>query len=180
MTKKIKLIAVIILAVLVVAICGGLIAHFASKDKTDYPVADETQQYELSGKVYDDSGNQMLSSMVYSMPRSMTISELQEETVSRIVISATVSPENATDGTVEWSILFDDGYDTDGYLSLTPAYYGANTAVLTCYQPFEHTAIITATSNYDSTKTANCYVDYLYEFNPIDLSVSWDNIVFNQ
>lgn len=181
MTKsKIKTIIIAVALVLVVALAAGLIVHFTTKSKADKPVADETQQYELSGKVYDDSGNEMLSTMVYSMPRAMTISELQDETVSRITISATVSPENATDGTVEWSIKFDDGYDTDEYLTLEPTYYGANTAILTCYKPFDYTAIITATSNYDSTKTATCYVDYLYEFNPIDLSVSWNNIVFNK
>lgn len=181
MTKsKIKTIIIAVALVLFVALAAGLIVHFVGKNKTDKPVSEETQKHELSGKVYDDSGNEMLSTMVYSMPRAMTISELQEETVSRITISATVSPENATDGSVEWSIKFDDDTDTDEYLTLEPTYYGANTAILTCYKPFDYTAIITATSNYDSTKTATCCVDYLYEFNPIDLSVSWDNIVFNQ
>ncbi len=180
MTKKIKLIAVIILAVLVIAICGGLIAHFVGKDTSDNPIVDETQKYELSGKVYDDSGNEMLSTMVYSMPRAMTFSELQEETVSQITVTATVSPENAIDNTVTWSIEFEGGFDTDDYLTLEPAYYGANTVVLTCYQPFDNTAILTATSNFDETKKATCYVDYLCPFDPIDLSVMWDDIVFNE
>ena len=180
MTKKIKVILIAVASVLVIALCAGLIVHF-TKGKTDKPEAEKpAEEYELSGKVYDDGGNQMLSQMVYAMPTAMTISELQNETISRITISATVSPENATDDTVEWSIKFDDDTDTDGYLSLVPAYYGANTAVLTCYQPFDHTAIITVTSNYDATKTATCYVDYLYEFDPIDLNVTWNDIVFNK
>lgn len=177
--NKIKTILIAVALVLVVALAAGLIAHFVGKGKTDKPVTGDTTQYELSGKVYDESGNEMLTSMVYSMPRAMTFSELQDETVSRITISATVSPENATDDTIEWSIKFDDDTDTDEYLTLEPTYYGANTAVLTCYEPFDYTAIITATSNYDSTKSATCYVDYLYEFEPIDLHITWDNIVFN-
>ncbi|MDE6867642.1 MAG: hypothetical protein K2J83_00655 [Clostridia bacterium] len=181
MTKnKIKVIVIAVALVLIIAISAGLIVQLTKKDSKDNSATDGTQQYELSGKVYDDSGNEMLSSMVYSMPRAMTISELQNETVSRITISATVSPENATDGTVKWSIMFDDGFDTEGYLTLEPAYYGANTAVLTCYKPFDYTAIITATSNYDATKTATCYVDYLYTFEPIDLDIYWNDIVFNQ
>lgn len=180
MTKTIKAILIAVASVLVISLCAGLIVHFI-KSKADKPTVNTpTGEYELSGKVYDDSGNEMATGMVYSMPRAMTISELESETVSRITITATVSPENATDGTVEWSIKFDDDTDTDGYLSLEPAYYGANTAVLTCYQPFDYRAIITATSNYDATKTATCYVDYLYEFNPIDLHVTWNDIVFNK
>lgn len=181
MTKsKIRTIIIAVALVLVIALAAGLSVHFTTNGNADKPIADDSQQYELSGKVYDDGGNEMLSSMVYSMPKAMTISELQDETVSRTTISATVSPENATDGTVEWSIRFDDDTETDEYLTLEPAYYGANTAVLTCYKPFDYTAIITATSNYDATKTATCYVDYLYEFNPIDLSVTWNDIVFNK
>lgn len=177
--NKIKTIILAVVLVLIVALAAGLIVHFAGNGTADKPAADNTKQYELSGKVYDEGGNEMLANKVYSMPRAMTISELQDETVSRITISATVSPENATDGTVEWSIKFDDGYDTDEYLTLEPTYYGANTVILTCYKPFDYTAIITATSNYDATKTATCSVDYLYQFNPIDLSVTWNNIVFN-
>lgn len=180
MTKNIKTILIIIAAALIFVIMGGLIIYFVRTDKGGETNNGDTQNYEISGKVYDDSGNEMLSNMVYSMPRSMTISDLQDETVSRITISATVSPENATDGTVDWSIKFDDDTDTDGYLSLEPAYNGANTVVVTCYQPFDYTAIITATSNYDATKTATCYVDYLYEFEPIDLSMTYSDVVFNK
>ena len=181
MTKnKIKTIIIAVALVLIVALAAGLIAHFATKDNTDKPVINDKPQYELSGKVYDDNGYEMLASKVYSMPRAMTISELQNDTVSQVTLTATVSPENATDGTVTWSILFDDGFETGEYLTLEPTYYGSNTAVLTCFKGFDYTAIITATSNYDATKTATCYVDYLYQFDPIDLNVNWNDIVFNK
>lgn len=180
MTKhKIRTIIIAVMCVLVVTLAAGLIAHFVGKNTTDEPVTSDTPQYELCGKVYDERGNEMLSNSVYSMPRAMTISELKADTVSRTNISATVSPENATDGTVSWSIIFEDDTETDEFLTLEPI-DGTNTAVLTCYQPFNYTAIITVTSNYDATKTANCYVDYLYEFDPIDLEICWDDIVFNQ
>ncbi|MCM1532391.1 MAG: hypothetical protein NC114_08990 [Ruminococcus flavefaciens] len=180
MTKKIKTIIIAVSLVLIVALAAGLIARFATKDKADKPILNDIPQYELSGKVYDDTGNEMLASRVYSMPRAMTFSELEDDTVSQVTITATVSPENATDGTIEWSIKFDDDSDTDYYLTLTPTYYGSNTAVLTCLHPFDYKAIITATSNYDATKTATCNVDYLYQFDPIDLKISWNNIVFNE
>lgn len=174
----IKTIIIAIMAIMVIALCVGLIVHFIN-GKTDNPDTNDLPQYELGGKVYDVNGNEMLSEMVYAMPTAMTISELQDEAVARITVTASVSPENATDNTVKWSIKFDDNTDTDDYLAIEPAYYGANTAVLTCYQPFDYTAIITATSNYDVNKTATCYVDYLYEFDPIDLSMNWSDIIFN-
>ena len=121
MTKsKIKTLIMVVALVLVVALAAGLIVHFIGKDSTDKSVTDETSRYDLSGKVYDDNGNEMLSGGVYSMPRAMTISELEVDTVSQITISATVLPENATDSTVEWSIKFDNGSATDEYLTLDP------------------------------------------------------------
>lgn len=176
--KKIYYIVLVIACVLVVGLVAGLIAQGVSGKKK--PEINEKEPAVISGKVYDDSGYEMLASKVYSMPRAMTISELQDNTVSQVTLTATVTPENATDSTVEWSIIFDDNTETTEYLTLEPTYYGSNTAVLTCLQPFDYTAIITVTSNYDSTKTAKCYVDYLYQFNPIDLDVQWDNIVFNK
>lgn len=178
MTRKIKAILITVALVLGITLCAGLIVHFTRG--TDKPTGEKPDEaYELGGKVFDDIGNEMRSEMVYAMPTAMTISELQDETIARATVTATVSPENATDDTIVWSIKFADNTDTDDYLTLEPAYYGANTAVLTCYQPFDSTAIITATSNYDATKTATCYVEYLFEFNPIDLSISWSEIVFN-
>lgn len=101
MTKTIKAILIAVASVLVISLCAGLIVHF-TKGKTDKPEAEKpAEEYELSGKVYDDGGNVMLSQMVYAMPTAMTISEVQTETISRTTISATVSPENATDDTVE-------------------------------------------------------------------------------
>ncbi len=180
MAIKIKAILIAVLLVLIAALAAGLIVHF-TKDGTDKPTGDKPdEQYELSGTVYDENGSVMRSEMVYAMPTAMTISELQDETVARITVTAKVSPENATDDRVEWSIKFDDNTETDDYLSLVPTYYGSNTAILTCYAPFDYTAIITVTSSYDTTKKATCYVDYLYEFNPIDLSINWSEIVFNQ
>lgn len=175
MSKNIKSILIVIAAALIFVIAGGLIIYFARTDK-----GDETQKYEISGKVYDDSGNEMLSTMVYVMPNAMTISDLQNETISHITISATVSPEDAIDRTVTWSIVFEDGFETDGYLTIEPTYNGSNTAVLTCYKPFAKRAIITATSNFDETKKATCYVDYLSSFDPMNLSVMWDDIAFNE
>lgn len=181
MTKsKIKIIIISVALVLVVALCIGLIVHLTKKDAPDNSVADDKTAVELSGKVYDENGDEMLSTMVYSMPRAMTISALQDNTVSQVTLTATVLPENATDNTVEWSIEFDDGTDTDYYLTLEPTFYGSTTAVLTCYAPFDYTAIITVTSNYDSTKKDECYVDYLYEFDPIDLSMNWSDVVFKK
>jgi len=63
--SKINTIIIAVALVLVIALAAGLIAHFVGKGKADKPATDDMQQYELSGKVYDDSGNEMLSSMVY-------------------------------------------------------------------------------------------------------------------
>ena len=181
MTKnKIKAIIIGVALVLVIALSIGLIVQLTKKDTPGDSVADDKQAVTLSGKVYDDNGDEMISTMIYSMPSVMTIAEVQNNTVSQVTLTATVLPENATDGTVTWSIEFDDGCDTDEYLSLEPTYYGSTTAVLTCYGAFDHVAVITVTSNYDETKKDECYVYYLYEFNSSNIWVDWSDIVFKQ
>ena len=181
MTKsKIKIIVISVALVLIVALTIGLIVQLTKKDKPGDSVADEKPTAELSGKVYDDNGDEMLSTMVYSMPRAMTVSALQDNTVSQVTLTATVLPENATDGTVSWHVEFDDGCDADEYLSIEPTFYGSTTAVLTCYGAFDHVAVVTVTSNYDETKKDECYVYYLYEFDSREISVDWSDIVFKQ
>lgn len=70
MTKTIKAILIAVASVLVISLCAGLIVHF-TKGKTDKPEAEKpAEEYELSGKVYDDGGNVMLSQMVYASKSS--------------------------------------------------------------------------------------------------------------
>ena len=181
MTKnRIKTILIAVALVLLVALTAGLLAHFLTKEKPDNGIGDNTPELEIGGKVYADTGEEMASGMVYAMPRAMTISALSDNVVSQTTLTATVTPANATDNTVSWSIKFADGSDTEGYLSLEPTYDGANCAVLTCYQSFFDTAIITVTSNYDAEKKSTCYIDYLRPFNADDLSMTYGNVVFNQ
>lgn len=175
--SKLKVLIITLACILVLALTAGLIVHFTVGKNRN---ADDKPKVAISGKVYDENGDVMDTGKVYSLPRIMTISELQENTVSQVTLTASVIPENATDGTVTWSIKFDDGSDTDYYLTLEPTYLGATTAVLTCREPFDDTAIITVTSNYDETKKAECTVDYLYNFNPIDLSMTYSDVVFKQ
>ena len=114
MTKTIKAILIAVASVLVISLCVGLIVHF-TKSKADKPTVNTpTDEYELSGKVYDDSGNEMATGLVYSVPRAMTIAELEDQTVSGTTITAPVSRDNATDCTVEWSFKLDEYTDTDG------------------------------------------------------------------
>ncbi|MGN0806246.1 MAG: hypothetical protein ACI4MC_04335, partial [Candidatus Coproplasma sp.] len=167
--------------VLLVALTAGLLAHFLTKDKSDKLATDDTPQYELGGKVYDENGNEMLSAMSYAMPRVMAVSELEEGTVAQVTLSATVTPNNATDKAVDWSVKFSDGFDASDYLTIEPTYDGSDVAVLTCLQPFETTAIVTVEARTDSTKKSQCYVDYLCDFDAMDLNLNWDNnIVFGQ
>lgn len=71
-----------------------------------------------------------------------------DKTISK-TITAIVYPEDAKNKTVDWRLEWLDETDTadiSEYLTLTPESDGSLTATLTCLQPFEGEALITATS----------------------------------
>ena len=177
MTNKVKNIIIAVAVAIIAAVIALFTVHFVTMKKTDGGVVDsDTMTKELSGKFTDENGKEMLMSATYSMPNAMTLSDLQPNTIAQITLTATVLPTNATNDRVIWEIkdTADNGYCSSA--ELVPTFYGSATAVLTVTDKFDSTYKITATSAADETIFDTCYVDYLKDFNWLDLYVStYDN-----
>ena len=104
------------------------------------------------------------------------ISELAESAVS---ITATITPAEADDKTVDWSIKWKNassswatGKTVTDYVTITPTSDGALTANAECKQAFGEQIVITCTSRMNSKATAEVTVDYVKKLEGTTLTLS--------
>ena len=90
---------------------------------------------------------------------------------SAMTLTATITPANATNKKVDWSVAWVNASSTwatgktvTDYVTVTTATDGALTATVSCLKAFGEQIKITVTSRADSTKTASCTVDYVKRF----------------
>jgi len=166
MTKiNIKTVVIGIVAVLLIALVCGLVAHFIIKDK-DNGATDITAS--TNGVVYDGDGNAMDSGEVYEMPASMVFSATYSaELASRLDLSdmyvnVSVShnfPYNNVK--VDWSAAYIDGTDCSEAITVTPDSDGSNTAKIVCSAPFSKQVVVTATVRDNADSKVTCVLDYV-------------------
>ena len=87
--------------------------------------------------------------------------------VVSVVLNATVSPDTATDKSLDWSVKFADpasewanGKTVTDYVTVTPQADGSSIATIQCLQPFGEQIIITAASRQTPAAKAVCSVDF--------------------
>lgn len=176
MTKnKIKTIIIGVALVLIVALAAGLIAHFATKDNTDKPIVKDPVQYELSGKVYDDDGNELEVGETYAMPTGMVFSMFYDEPLANQLklaspsVNVTVAhnfPYNNIK--VDWAALYSDGSDASSAIKVTPTADGSTTAKVECLSAFTQPITLKVSLRGDSENSASCTIDYVKRFTGID------------
>lgn len=95
---------------------------------------------------------------------SVRLSPLAETAYS---LTATITPDNATNKAVDWTIVFVDassawatGKTVTDYVTVTPTANGALTANVECIKDFGEQIKVTATSRDNADVSANCLVDY--------------------
>ena len=99
-------------------------------------------------------------------------------------ITATVTPPDATNAIVDWSISWGDTQgswgsgsqgDISDYLTITPESDGALTAEVECLAPFGTQAVITANiRGYEDIKDT-CTVDYVQKYEDVTASIAFQN-----
>ena len=94
--------------------------------------------------------------------------EIETATSSRYILEATVLPESAIDKSVTWvaewmdeSSAWASGKSVNSYVTVIPDSENGNKAAVQCKAPFGAQIKVTAESNYDSTVSAYCTVDYV-------------------
>lgn len=83
------------------------------------------------------------------------------------ILTATVSPSDATDTALDWSVAFVDpdsdwatGKTVTDYVTVTPTADGASTAAVECKQAFGAQITVVCKSRSNAAVSASCSVDY--------------------
>lgn len=94
-------------------------------------------------------------------------------------LTATITPENATNKAVDWTIAFVNaesewatGKTVTDYVTVTPTSDGALTANVACFQAFGEQIKVTVMSRDNPEATATCLVDYAERVSGYTLTLS--------
>lgn len=157
----------IIAVVLAVVIAGAIALGVVTEGFTDWSKFQPDKQEEQTDDG-TESGFQVgeIASHGISLMSSSTITPNSEASVT---LTATITPSNATDKTVAWSIAWEDGASSwasgktvTDYVTVTPTSSGALTATVACKQAFGEPIVVTVTKEIESTNdlTASCTFQY--------------------
>lgn len=164
-----------VLLVLVIAGTAALVGVLSDGFKNwDKFKTDEEQTEEMADNgapVTDENGDELESDTVIPMPKAMTFRSAaaldgEDAQYGSVTLKATVKPDYV-EQSVSWSVAFVDSSDewatgktvTD-YVTVTPTEVGSTTATVQCLQPFGAQIKVVVASTEDSTKTAECTVDF--------------------
>ena len=165
----------VVLAVVLVLVCGIGSSWFTNGDFStwfnSWGKGDEEleQGNEEGGAVIgevEENGISLMSAKIASADYAeYGVSPLAE---TAYTLTATITPSDAFDKTVDWSIAFDipsstwaSGKSVSDYVTVTPSSNGSLTATVQCLQDFGEQIIVTVTSRNNSSAKATCTVDYV-------------------
>lgn len=187
MNKAKKITIVSLLAASVVSLCLGIGLYNGLPKMTE--TANTEERVVETDKVYDNAGNVLNDGTVYAMPVNMMFApkanllgagngESGTEVISAM-ISATITPNNAANKNVDWTVEFVNaesewaqGKEVADYMTVTPQQDGSLIATVSCFQAFGEQIKLTATSRDNPEAFASCTVDFKQQFTGIELTVA--------
>ena len=187
MNKAKKITIVSLLAASVVSLCLGIGLYNGLPKMTE--TANTEERVVETDKVYDNEGNALNGGTVYAMPVNMMFApkanllgagngESGTEVISAM-ISATITPNNAANKNVDWTVEFVNaesewaqGKEVADYMTVTPQQDGSLIATVSCFQAFGEQIKLTATSRDNPEAFASCTVDFKQQFTGIELTVA--------
>ncbi len=154
---------------LIFVLLMSMIAAWVVLLQKETPMSESEQAF-----VTDGEGNPMTADMVYPMPSLMRISAMPLAEVNaaalatptvEVQIEARVTPENATNQDVDYSVAWGEGAQRSAepvtdYLTVTQDTDGSKTATVTCKKAFGNDTIIITVTTRDGGFTATCTVVY--------------------
>ena len=179
-----KILSLILSALLIVSWVFFAIAY-----STDFLYRSVLTEYtDVAGKPIDGNGD-VMDGDICAMPSAMAFRSAQsldgEEAYDSVVLNATVSPDTATDKSLDWSVEFADpasewanGKNVTDYVTVTPQSDGSSTATVQCLQPFGEQIIITAASRQTPAANAVCVADFYARSIGVELEFHTDNMGF--
>lgn len=154
---------------LIFVLLASMIGTWVVLLQKEAPMSESEQAF-----VTDGEGNPMTADMVYPMPSLMRISAMPLAEVNaaalatptvKVQIEARVTPENATNQDVDYSVAWGEGAQRSAepvtdYLMVTQDTDGSKTATVTCKKAFGNDTIIITVTTRDGGFTATCTVVY--------------------
>lgn len=162
------LIAFLLMGAMMVGMLTGLITPMQKEDK-DSTTARQTEMPE----VYEGFTTRFVNTQHVRLMSETPVTYAANGAYMEQTLTATVSPANATNQKVDWTVAWADeqtGTVTD-YVTVTPTSDGSTMASVKCYQAFTGNIIITVTTR-ESGFEASCIVTF--KGIPSEISVSGD------
>ena len=182
-SDKVKWIFTGVSFVLVFATLAGMCLQLFGKDKwkpsewfkkpdteQTTPVPEEGNEASglISSTVIEGNGISLMRAEIpVSAYSEYGVSPLAE---SAVTLTATITPANATDTLVDWSVKYVSGSGTPTEVKVTPTTDGALTAVAECVAAFDKQIEIVVTSRDNPDATASCVCDYAKRLSLVRLS----------
>lgn len=155
-------------AVLSCCLIGGAIAAVHNNGKkisVSQPPTENTVTDESGNKLNDGTYHALPGNMLFTAAAFTSFTETSEPITANV--TAEVTPDNAANKQVEWSLQFVDaetewsgGKEISDYVTVTPTEDGALTASVNCYQPFGEQIVLTVTSRDNAKASASCTIDF--------------------
>ena len=172
--------------VLAGGVCGGLLQrHFnwGEDPAVETPAGETANGGAIIGESHGSGARLMSTKIAAADYEEYGVSPMAE---TAYTITATITPSNATNKAVDWSVAFVNassswasGKTVTDYVTITPTTDGALMATVECLQAFGEQVIITATSrgNTDISATATC--DYVKRVDSLTAGFSANELKWN-
>ena len=163
MTKATKRVIIVAVAfVVMAAIVLGMVAALTNGSTGGYNTT------ENGGMIMGESeGNGVALTSSVIAPEDYAANGVSALAESAYTVTATITPSNAVDKTVDWSVSwvnaeseFATGKTVTDYVTVTPESDGALTATVECKQAFGEQIVLTVSSRVVSGVSATCNIDY--------------------
>ena len=152
-----------------------------SKGGVDFSTLENPKQnYTASGGaiIGESTGNGVALMSAKIAPEDFAANDISPMAETAYTLTATITPDNADDKTVDWSVAFVNpasewatGKTVTDYVTVTPTSNGALTATVECLQAFGEQVVVTVASRDNEGVTATCTVDYVKKVNGMELTL---------
>ena len=169
MTDKKKFIFSNLLSLVLGIVIGAGGFGIVSNIKTNEKVPEQTATLpDYGGAVIGETQENGVQMMSTAIPvEEYATYGVSEQAEKAYTITATVKPDDVSNKNIKWNLSFKNASSAwaqakkpSDYVTVTASGTTNNTAVLTCKQAFGEQILLTAVSEYDSSKSAVCTVDY--------------------
>ena len=176
-----------VLLVLVIAGAAALVGVLSDGFKNWDKFKPDEEQTQEGGAVISEGESNGIKLMSAKIAREdYAANGISEQAETAYQLTATLEPNDATDKTVDWSVLFVNpssewatGKDVTDFVTVTPTSDGALTANVECKAAFGEQIKVTVTSRDNTAATAECVIDYAKRLTGVSVNLTYQAETIN-